>query len=150
MFWYCTPFNNQRPCYLIFDCDQYIHWKTFPRNVFWFRTIFAADKIFIGLFSSFRLGQKESQMEIVWDHLCHFQSKPSQPFGGMCTKSNLPSQTEISLAATQAIPLVFALGLISFGDNKFHIIYGRRQCLKMGRTKLYKLGRQGPRTGLGL
>ena len=68
----------ERKSSFIFDCDQ----KTFPCNVFWFRTVFAADKIFIGLFSSFRLGRKESQMEIVPDHLCHFQSKSLSAFLG--------------------------------------------------------------------
>ena len=40
--------------------------------IFLGRAVFATDKIFIELLSCFRLRQKESQMEIVPDHFCHF------------------------------------------------------------------------------
>ena len=70
-------------------------------------TIFAADKIFIGLFSCFRLRQKESQMEIVSDHLCHFQSKSLSAF-----RRNVRNQIYFSgriyLDGTYPTPLVFS------------------------------------------
>ena len=113
---------GERKSSFIFDCDQ----KTFPCNVFWFRTVFAADKIFIGLFSSFRLGRKESQMEIVPDHLCHFQSKSLSAFlGNVRNQICFPGPRSPWLLLTPY--LLLCLALISFGDNKFHMEEGRRQ-----------------------
>ena len=82
------------------------------------RTIFAADKIFIGLFSCFRLRQKESQMEIVSDHLCHFQSKSLSAF-----RRNVRNQ--ICFSGSIWMVLLFFVEvsiLIFFGYNDFHMV----------------------------
>ena len=44
----------------------------FLNAIFLGQAVSATDKIFIELLSCFRLRQKESQMEIVPDHFCHF------------------------------------------------------------------------------
>ena len=82
------------------------------------RTIFAADKIFIGLFSCFRLRQKESQMEIVSDHLCHFQSKSLSAF-----RRNVRNQICFSRSIWMVLLFLVEVNiLIFFGYNDFHTV----------------------------